>query len=51
MLVPGKLAPRVNNTGKLIETEFVFDFTVSDGLISRFRLFDDSFAVSQACVS
>lgn len=51
VLVPGKLASRVNNTGKLIETEFVFDFTVSDGLISRFRLFEDSFAVSQACLS
>ncbi|MBP2198774.1 nuclear transport factor 2 family protein [Pantoea cypripedii] len=49
VLVPGKLASRVNKTGKLIETEFVFDFVVNDGLITRFRLFEDSFAVAQAC--
>ncbi len=45
----GSLASRVNRTGKLIETEFVLDFTVADGLISRFRMFEDSFAVAQAC--
>jgi uncharacterized protein len=49
VLVPGKLASRVNKTGKLIETEFVFDFVVNDGLITRFRLYEDSFAVSEAC--
>lgn len=49
VLVPGKLASRVNKTGKLIETEFVFDFVVNGGLITRFRLFEDSFAVAQAC--
>ena len=50
VLVPGRLSSRVIKTGKLIETEFIFDFIVKDGLITRFRMFEDSFAVSQACI-
>lgn len=44
----GMLVSRVIRTGKLIETEFCFDFTVADGQITRFRMFEDSFAVAQA---
>ncbi|MED5057562.1 nuclear transport factor 2 family protein [Pseudomonas aeruginosa] len=44
----GVLASRVLRTGKLIESEFCFDFTVDNGEITRFRLFEDSFAVAQA---
>ncbi len=44
----GELASRVRKTGKLIESEFVFDFVVENGLITRFRMFEDSFAVAQA---
>ncbi|BCP54477.1 hypothetical protein K32_30940 [Kaistia sp. 32K] len=44
----GSLASRVLSTGKLIETEFAFDLTMADGLIRRFRMFEDSFAVAQA---
>lgn len=44
----GELASRVRKTGKLIESEFVFDFVVENGLIIRFRMFEDSFAVAQA---
>jgi ketosteroid isomerase-like protein len=44
------LETRVINTGKVIKTEAAFDFTVRDGLIVRFRLFEDSNAVSQAVV-
>ncbi|ORM65355.1 hypothetical protein PRCB_22870 [Pantoea rodasii] len=50
VLVPGRLSSRVIKTGKLIETDFIFDFIVKDGLITRFRLFEDSFAVSQASI-
>lgn len=50
VLVTGSLASRVIRTGKLINTEFIFDFTVKEGLITRFRLFEDSYAVSQACI-
>ncbi|MCP1713466.1 ketosteroid isomerase-like protein [Kerstersia gyiorum] len=45
----GELASRVKRTGKLIESEFIFDFTVERGLITRVRLFEDSHAVAQAC--
>ncbi|WLS77288.1 hypothetical protein Q3V30_12385 [Erwinia pyri] len=44
----GKLASRVNKTGKLIETEFVLEIRVEEGLITRFRMFEDSYAVSEA---
>ncbi len=44
----GDLESRVRATGKLIRSEFAFDFTVEDGQITRFRLFEDSHAVAQA---
>jgi len=44
----GALASRVIRTGKLIESEFCFDFTVENGEITRFRMFEDSFAVSKS---
>lgn len=50
VLAVGALASRVVRTGKLIETEFCFDFTVEQGEITRFRMFEDSFAVAQAVV-
>jgi len=48
--VIGELATRVKRTGKLIECEFVFDFVVENGLITRFRPFEDSLVVAQACM-
>ncbi|BES85703.1 hypothetical protein PEC302107_11650 [Pectobacterium araliae] len=50
VVVIGELASRVLRTGKLIESEFCFDFTVENGEIIRFRLFEDSFAVAKAAV-
>lgn len=44
----GALSSRVKGTGKTIETEFAIDFTVGDGLITRYRMLEDSFAVAQA---
>ncbi|MEF3099696.1 hypothetical protein EC841_10580 [Raoultella ornithinolytica] len=46
----GELASRVKKTNKLIETEFVLDMHIEDGLITRFRMFEDSYAVSEACL-
>lgn len=46
----GELESRVKSTGKLIVSEFAFDLTFRDGLIVRFRMFEDSFAVAQAAV-
>jgi len=50
VVVIGELASRVLRTGKLIETEFCFDFTVEHGEITRFRMFEDSFAVAKAAI-
>lgn len=47
-IILGNLESRVRQTGKLITTEFAFDLVVEGGKISRFRLFEDSFAVAQA---
>ena len=46
----GELASRVKKTQKLIETEFVLDMYIENGLITRFRMFEDSFGVSEACL-
>lgn len=43
----GELEYREKYTGKTIESEFVIAFTVHNALITRFRLFEDSFAVAQ----
>lgn len=47
-VVLGSLASRVKSTGKLIETEFAFDIAVHDGLITRYHMLEDSFAVARA---
>lgn len=44
----GHLKTRVKRTGKVIDTGFAFEFTVKDSLITRFRMYEDSFAVAQA---
>ena len=47
-MVSGEFASRIKKNGKVIESEFAFEFTVQDRLIVRYRLFEDSFAVAQA---
>ncbi|PTR27951.1 nuclear transport factor 2 family protein [Pseudomonas sp. GV085] len=47
-MILGVLASRVNATGKLIETSFVLVLEISNELIGSFKMFEDSFAVSQA---
>lgn len=44
----GNLISRVKSTNKIIQTEFAYDITVEDKQIVRFRMFEDSFAVSEA---
>jgi ketosteroid isomerase-like protein len=44
----GELTSRVKATGKTIESEFAIEFVVRGDLIVRYRLFEDSFAVSRA---
>ncbi|WP_394842612.1 nuclear transport factor 2 family protein [Pendulispora brunnea] len=44
----GELASRVTSTGKVIESPFSFEFTVRDGLITKYLMLEDSFAVREA---
>ncbi|WP_394832053.1 nuclear transport factor 2 family protein [Pendulispora rubella] len=44
----GELATRVNSTGKVIESPFTFEFTVRNGLITKYLMLEDSFAVREA---
>lgn len=47
-VILGDLASLVKATGKLIESEFAFDLTVRGGLIVRYRMLEDSYAVERA---
>lgn len=49
VVIIGEIRTRVKRTGKLIECEFVFDFLVENGLIARFRPFEDGEAIAAAC--
>ncbi|QYO66955.1 nuclear transport factor 2 family protein [Leptolyngbya sp. 7M] len=44
----GNFASQIRKTGNIIESEFALEFIVQAGLIVRYRLFEDSFAVAQA---
>jgi ketosteroid isomerase-like protein len=44
----GTLETRVKSTQEIIKTDFAFYFVVKDKLITKFRLLEDSFAVTQA---
>ncbi|WP_158788542.1 nuclear transport factor 2 family protein [Granulicella sp. L46] len=47
-IILGTLATRIKSTGRLIETSFAIILTVGSGLIARFQMLEDSFAVSLA---
>jgi len=47
-VIVGELVSQVKRTGKTIETAFALVLNVSDGKITRFRMLEDSFAVSRA---
>lgn len=44
----GELESRAKRTGRIMRSDFTIDITVRDGLIARFRLLEDSFAVAEA---
>ena len=50
-VIVGELVTRIKATGNVIETAFAIILTVSDSKISRFRMLEDSFAVSRAARS
>ncbi|WKD30523.1 nuclear transport factor 2 family protein [Streptomyces xanthophaeus] len=44
----GRFRYRVNATGKAFTSEFAVELHVSDGLITRYRMHEDSYAISLA---
>lgn len=47
-VVLGSLASKLKRNGKVITTDFAIVLTVANGEIVRFRMLEDSFAVSKA---
>lgn len=47
-VVLGTLRTKVLATGRDIESDFAFDIKVRDGLITRYRMFEDTWAVAAA---
>ncbi|AOS63793.1 nuclear transport factor 2 family protein [Actinoalloteichus hymeniacidonis] len=47
-VVLGGLRTTVLATGRVIETDFAFDVRVRDGLITRYHMFEDTWAVASA---
>lgn len=47
-IIVGSLTTRVNATDRLIDSEFAIVTTIRDGMIARYRLLEDSFAVAEA---
>jgi ketosteroid isomerase-like protein len=50
-VILGDLASKLNATGRNIESPFALILHISDGKIARFRMLEDSFAVSRAARS
>ncbi|MFE3601689.1 nuclear transport factor 2 family protein [Streptomyces sp. NPDC059142] len=46
----GRLAGTVRQTGKSFSSPFAMRLTVEDGLITRYRVYEDSLAVAAACI-
>jgi ketosteroid isomerase-like protein len=47
-VILGELTSKILATGKTVDTAFAIVLTVVDGSITRFRMLEDSFAVSRA---
>jgi ketosteroid isomerase-like protein len=47
-VIVGELATRIQATEKVVESDFAIILAISDGLIKRFQMLEDSFAVSRA---
>lgn len=47
-VVLGDLITLVNASGRRIKSEFAFDIEVRDGLITRYHMFEDTWAVARA---
>lgn len=47
-VIIGSLRTRINGTGQVVATQFVIVLTVSNGVVTRFQMLEDSFALSKA---
>lgn len=47
-VIVGSLQTRINATGRIVATQFAIVLTVSDGLVTRFQMLEDSFDLSKA---
>ncbi|WP_240136852.1 nuclear transport factor 2 family protein [Streptomyces sp. MUM 178J] len=48
-MLSGRLAGTVRATGKYFTSPFAMRLTVEDGLITRYRVYEDSLAIAAAC--
>ncbi|MEU7135369.1 nuclear transport factor 2 family protein [Streptomyces sp. NPDC046261] len=48
-VLTGHLAGAVQTTGKTFRSPFAVRLTVEDGLITRYHLYEDSYAIGEAC--
>ena len=47
-VVIGALSVTLNGNGRTIETDFAIVLTIADGIVTRFQMFEDSYALSVA---
>lgn len=47
----GRLGGTVRATGKSFRSPFAMRLTVEEGLITRYRVYEDSLAIAAACAS
>ncbi|MCX4760103.1 nuclear transport factor 2 family protein [Streptomyces sp. NBC_01275] len=48
VLVPGRYASRFHPSGQVLESEMILRFTVTDGLITDYRVFEDSLGITRS---
>ncbi len=47
-VILGSLRTRIKSTGKITATQFAFVLTITDDVVTRFQMLEDSFDVSKA---
>ncbi|MFF3963945.1 nuclear transport factor 2 family protein [Streptomyces griseorubiginosus] len=48
VLAPGRYSSRFHPSGKVLNSEVIMRFTVTDGLITDYRVFEDSLGITRA---
>lgn len=50
VLAPGRYASRFRPSGQVLESEMILRFTVTDGLITDHRVFEDPLGITRTCL-